>query len=292
MMKFKVSFFAMCVLMILGVMTSCEKVALPEDFGTDTQKGNLRISIFEIEKTPFASLTRALEAPSEACARLNYVIYTTDGERLKQVNQTSDNVNFGNCSFQLEQGTYQLVIVGHSSNGNPTMTDPKKIQFTNAQGFTDTFLYCEYVTIGEETVDLNVSLNRIVSMCRIVITDDFPTNITKMRFYYTGGSGAFNAQTGLGCVNSKQLQTFDVTENQQEFDLYTFLHDTEGTIHLTITALDANGSELYDHTTDVTMEQNHITWLTGALFNGSTSSSTSTTVTINTAWAGEKHLTF
>ena len=59
MMRFKVSFFALCVLMILGAMTSCEKVALPEDLGTDTQKGNLRISIFEIEKTPFASLTRA-----------------------------------------------------------------------------------------------------------------------------------------------------------------------------------------------------------------------------------------
>lgn len=42
-----------------------------------------------------------------------------------------------------------------------------------------------------------------------------------------------------------------------------------------------------------TMQQNHITWLTGVYFNGSGSSPTTITeVTVNTDWDGETHLTF
>ena len=61
-----------------------------------------------------------------------------------------------------------------------------------------------------------------------------------------------------------------------------------------MTALDANGNVLYERDFDVPMDQNHITWLSGAFFGGSGSSSTTTItgVTINTDWAGETHLTF
>jgi hypothetical protein len=114
-----------------------------------------------------------------------------------------------------------------------------------------------------------------------------------MRFYYTGGSGAFDATTGLGCVNSKQDEKFDVSASQKQFDLYTFLHDVEGTIHLTVTALDVDGNELYIRSFDVPMQRNYITWVSGAYFNGSVSSaSTITGVTVNADWAGETHITF
>jgi hypothetical protein len=39
------------------------------------------------------------------------------------------------------------VVVGHSASGNPTMTNPAKIQFTNSIGYTDTFLYTEQVEV-------------------------------------------------------------------------------------------------------------------------------------------------
>ena len=114
-----------------------------------------------------------------------------------------------------------------------------------------------------------------------------------MRFYYTGGSGAFDANTGLGSVNSKQDVKFDMALGQKQFDLYTFLHDEEGTIHLAVTALDASGNELYMREFDVPMQQNHITWVSGAFFNGSGSSPTTITgVTVNTDWAGETYITF
>lgn len=302
MKKIILSISAVIALLLVFVVFACEKAITPDENVEGVVDGNLHVSVFEIEKTPFASFTRganyistrASEAASAVVTHLNFAIYDLSGTRLKQVNQTSDAANFGKASFQLSAGDYTLVVVGHSSNGNPTMTSPAKIQFTNTQGFTDTFLYCCDVTIGEENVDLSVSLDRIVSLCRFVVTDDFPADVKKMRFYYTGGSGAFDATTGLGCVNSKQDVKFDVTADKKQFDLYTFLHDIDGTIHLTVTALDASGNELYNRSFDVPMEQNHITWLSGAFFggSGSSSSTTVTNVTVNTDWAGETHLTF
>ena len=287
----KMTLSAVAVLMVLGVLFSCEKVIFSEEESV-SQKGNLRVSVFQIEKTPFASLTRA--AVGDVCTRLNFAVYDQSGSRLKQINQTSDQTGFGSCSFSLEEGTYQLVVIGHSANGNPTMTNPAKIQFSNSTGYTDTFLCYGEVTIGDEAVDYEVSLDRIVSLCRFVVTDDIPADVRKMQFYYTGGSGAFNAATGLGSVASKQTVTFDITDaSQKQFDLYTFLHELSDNIALKVTALDASGNTLYEREFDVPMEQNHITWLSGAFFNGSGSSSTSVTgVTVNTDWAGETHLTF
>ena len=285
------SLCAMCAIVALSVMVSCEKPLMGVE--SDEPGGNLKVTVFEMEKTPFGSLTRVAEPASAMCKRLNFAIYTLDGTRVKQVNQTSDAAEFGTASFQLEEGDYQVVVVGHSSNGNPTMTDPTCIKFTNAQGYTDTYLCSGVVTIGAEPMDFQVSLDRIVALCRFVITDDFPADVKQMRFYYTGGSGAFDANTGLGCVNSKQDVKFSVATGQKQFDLYTFLHDVEGTIHLTVTGLDAAGNELYNRQFDVPMQQNYITWLTGAFFNGSGSSSTTIGgVTVNTDWAGETHITF
>lgn len=296
MRKNLISVGALCALIFVVAVvafSSCEKVVFSDDIeGTGDKNGNLRVSVFQIEKTAFEAFTRA--AASEACTRLNFAVYNMDGSRVKQVNQTSDKAGFGTASFQLDEGNYLLVVLGHSASGNPTMTNPAKIQFTNATGFTDTFLYSAEITIGEEAVDMQVALDRIVSLCRVVITDDYPEGVAKMQFYYTGGSGAFDASTGYGSVNSKQTVTFSVADGQKQFDLYTFLHEDADNISLKVTALDASGNELKNREFDVQMERNHITWLTGAFFEGSGSASsiTVTGVTVNTEWAGELHQNF
>ena len=296
-----------CILCTLLSLLSCEKAITDDDSvvsGSPADKNaNLRVTVFSIEKTPFGTLTPGAYAPatraatpaSEACTRLNFAIYDEGGSRVKQVNQTSAEADFGKASFQLAEGTYLLVVVGHSASGNPTMTDPTKVQFTNATGYTDTYLCCANVTIGEEKVDYQVSLDRITALCRFVLTDtEIPAEVKKMQFYYTGGSGAFNAQTSLGSVKSKQTVTCEVSASQKQFDLYTFLHDTEGTIHLTVSALDASGGIYAERDFDVPMQQNYITWLSGPFFGGSstTGSTTITGVTVNTDWAGETHITF
>lgn len=261
----------------LLTLISCEKVSLPENTKGDEPEGNL--------------ITRT--TPSNACTRINYAIYDLDGTRIKQVNQQLDDAHFGTASFQLGKGDYYMVVVAHSSNGNPTMTDPTCIKFTNAQGYSDTFLCSGPITISDEPLDMSLTLERIVALCRFVITDDYPANVTKMKFYYTGGSGAFDAYTGLGSVNSKQTMIFDISDGSKQFDLYTFLHDIEGIIHLTVTALDDDDNILHERLFDVPLYQNHLTWLSGAYFVGSGSSTATVSgINIHTDWAAEHHINF
>ena len=286
---------ALCALILvltIGMLVSCEHLELPNQKVAGDANGNLRVNVFQIEQTPFGNVTKA--AVSEACTRLNFLVYDESGSRLNQINQQSSAANFGSAVFQLESGNYQLVVIGHSSSGNPTSTDPHKIKFTNATGYTDTFLYSEGITIGQEQQNLQISLKRIVALCRFVITDDYPSDVAKMKFYYTGGSGAFDAYTGFGSVASKQEVTFDVKSGQKQFDLYTFLHEQLSDISLKVTALDATGNELSQRTFDVPMEQNHITWYSGNFFNGTGSSSSTTVsgVTVNIDWAGETRIPF
>jgi hypothetical protein len=146
--------------------------------------------------------------------------------------------------------------------------------------------------VTDESDELEVTLKRIVSLCRFVITDDYPEDVTQLKFNYTGGSGTFDATTGFGCVNSKQEVEFDVTAGQKQFDLYTFLHSTEGTIHLKATALDGGENVVCEREFDVPMKRNEITWFSGAFFTGVNPGSTGVSIVINTDWDGESHYTF
>ena len=278
-----------CSLLAL-LLLGCEKPEFEAGKKGQDTEANLVVSVFQLEQTPFSDISRTPAA--DACTRLNFAVYDEEGSRVKQTNQTSAEADFGKAAFQLESGTYQLLVVGHSASGNPTMTDPAKIQFTNATGYTDTFYYYQEVTIGDATQNLSVTLHRIVSLCRFVITDDYPQNVSTLRFQYKGGSGAFNAATGLGSVNSTQTIEFSASAGKKQFDLYTFLHDTTGTIHLTVTAYDANTNILHEKAFDIPMIQNQISWFSGPYFSDSNAQTLSTTIDVDTDWEGELRLTF
>ena len=277
--------------LMLLALSACQKASIYDDGPEQGSTPNLIVNVFKLEQTPFSTLTRT--EPAEACTRLNFAIYDLTGKRVDIVSQKVGDAKFGSASFLLDEGDYQLVIVAHSSDGNPTMTDLTKIQFTNKQGFSDTFLYYGTVTIGEDPVEMNLTLNRIVALCRFTITDDYPENVSQMRFYYTGGSGAFDATTGFGSVNSKQSLLFDISDDQKQFDLYTFPHDLDGTIDLTVTAYDEADNIVKEREFEVPVTRNKITWLSGPYFTGSGSSSTSVfSINIDTDWAGDIHQPF
>lgn len=281
--------------LILLIITSCEKPVIPDENHTQGDlDGNLVVSVFQIEQQSFGtSFTRA--AIADYCSRLSYAVYDADGKLVKQIHQQEGDTGFGTVFFKVDPGTYQVVVVGHSS-GNPTMTNSKKIKFENKDGFTDTFLHNSNVVVtdADDEEQVQAVMRRIVSLCRVVFTDAIPDGVSQMRFQYKGGSGAFDAATGLGSVNSTQKETFPVDAGDENccFDLYTFLHDTEGTIHLQATALDDNDNEIREREFDVPLKQRMITKLSGPYFSGSTGSSITIVIGINAEWEGEQTIEF
>jgi len=255
----------------------------PEPDEPQASKGNLVLHVAQLQQEP---------------THYNFAFYDMAGTRIKQVNQKQGDSNYGTADIKLEPGTYQMVVLAHSSDRNPTMTNPARIQFSNAYRYTETFLYYKVLTVTDQQQALDVQLDRIVSMCRFIIYDPIPDDVAQIKFVYKGGSGHFSAMTGLGVTNSTQTVTAAVQAGTRysEFHLYTFLHDRTGEIDLTATALDASGKEIcrwdYD---DLPMACNQITGLMGNFFqdgNWDDSWDLIPTAYFNCPWDRETYYTY
>lgn len=263
-------------LFITCLLMSCEKMVIEEDGGKGTTSANHNV-IIRIANTDVGwdgANSRSQVHISEVCSRLQLAVYQ-EGRRVKYANQIVGDADFGSFAFQLEEGIYQLLILGHSGAYTVPTTNPEKLQFTNpgatnGTGFTDTFYYYGDLIVSSDGVQVEINMERATSMFRLKTNDGKPAKVKKFQFYYTGGSGALNATTGFGCVNSKQSVFVPLNDSQTgqtlTFEMYTFLHDESGTVTFTVTAFDDNDAALYTKTFKVQMKQNCITQYTGNFF--------------------------
>lgn len=281
---------------IVMAMASCQKEVvrlLPE--GAE-KKVTLKVSSFE--KIPFGMDTKSgsTQTLEDLCTKLNFAIF--DGETKEEsVVQTIGDEDFGTISLQLKQGTHSVVVIAHNGDASATITTPDKVSFGNktTQKMTDTFYYYGEITVGKDAQTYNLNLERAVAMIRFNIGDEFPENVTQMKFYYNGGSSTLNPITGFGCVNSKQTEIFDVTPQEKRFELFTFPHSVNDTLNLTVSALDSLENVIKEREfEEVPVTVNMITTYTGDFFAGGTSSYTMSQIAIsaNGEWAGENEFEY
>lgn len=253
--------------MALTMTTSCEKPYMGDITGVSDgdEEPNL---VLRVVTTDAKAMTRA--DGDAFWNRLNFAIYQ-NGKKVKGVNQVADDDSYGQVELTLEAGTYQVLVLAHSSDGNPTTTDAEKIQFTNALGFSDTFYYYGSITVTRQQQTHNITLNRVTAMLRFIINDEIPANVSNLKFYYTGGSGALNATTGYGCVDSKQtvVKVIDRTSMTRpySFDLYTIPKEPTAKLNLTVTAYDETQTVIYEREfKGIGVETNKITEFSGNFF--------------------------
>ena len=259
--------------MTIVLLASCEKAVIDEPEKPE-EHANLILRITGFEQIPFD--TRSTTDITELCSRISFVLFK-DGNKVKELKQKSGDSDFGTAYLSLPEGTYRLVVIAHNGDGNATVSSADKITFPN-NIVTDTFYYYGEVQVDNSLNSLELVLSRSVSMFRFEITDNMPENVRKMQFYYTGGSSTFNAESGYGNVNSRQTVKIDVKSEQigrpTEFEVYTFLHDNDGSLKMKVSAMDGSENVLYEREfTEVPMRRNAITKYTGTFFDGGNSSS-------------------
>ncbi|MGN0281102.1 MAG: FimB/Mfa2 family fimbrial subunit [Prevotella sp.] len=272
---------------LLLVLVSCEKIA-DEDYGA-TESGNLHITALIITQEPFGQdaniSTKATTPLANLCTRISFVLYQ-NGSRVKYINQTADKEGFGTVSFDVEAGEYKLLVIGHSGTANATTTDINKISFSGK--LTDTFVFCDDIVVGDEKTTITTELTRVVAMVRLDITGNIPSNVSRFKFYYTGGSSTLDAETKQGCVESRQTEYRDVSPTVKEYDVYTFPHESDDILQMTISALDANSEVIAERRfTDLPITLNMITRMSCDFFDGSGAQQENTFTTIaDDEWAG------
>lgn len=273
-------------IMLMGGLTACEKVVLDEENTTNEQTQNtnntsgktdqdkgkynvvLRVSNFNM-----VPITRDVVDLTTYCTRLNFVVYK-DGEKIAGKSQMKEkDENFGEVKMKLDVNTtYKLMVLAHSSKGgNPVVSDPENIQFTNALGYTDTFCYYGDLEVKSGETVQEVTLTRASSQLCFTITDEIPAEVTHMYFYYTGGSGVLNAVTGFGGnVNSRQEKNVNIVGYSAPLPIhiYTFLRENEGSLDVKADAVDANNQVVMSRTfTDIPMKRNTVTVYEGSFFS-------------------------
>lgn len=260
------------------MMTACEK-SFDEPASSGDPDANIVIH-FDVD-----GVVMHTRAPvTEVCSRLNVSVFK-DGQKIKNVAQKAEDSGFGTVGFSLAEGTYQLVAVAHNCNGNATITSPEKITFPNNR-VTDTFsLYCDISTDGSETEE-SVTMKRVVSRIDFNIPT-LPDGTNELMFYYTGGSSTLSSKTGLGCVNSRQTEYRDISDDGN-YQIYTMPHTvTDKLTKLVVSALDIDGNTLDEATiTDVPIVQNKITRVSGSIFNGGLSGGWHFTFDCDDEWDG------
>ena len=289
------------------LMTACEKAVVEEENATSTTsktstksgKVNVTLRVAEFNFVPYTSShletsknTRSVVNITDYCTRLNFVLYK-EGKKVESRSQMKENPGFGETTMTLDAGDYQLLVLAHSSKeGNPILTDPENIQFTNKLGYSDTFYYYGNLTVTNEEQTHDILLTRASSLLQFVITDEFPSEVTHIYFKYTGGSGVLNAVTGYGAnVNSQQEKNASIKGFTAPitFNVWTFLKEDDGWLDVTVEALNANKQVILSRQfTDIPMHRNTITEYKGSFF----AKEHTLNFTAETEWADTLHLSY
>lgn len=266
--------------MWLAASVQCEKM----NISGDADDANVVLRVMSFEQTPFGAMTRADVA--QVCNRLNFVVFSEEGERVEQINQELGDAGFGAGYFNLAEGSYQLAIVAHSSDGNPTVnkrtaSKHESIAFTNAKGYTDTFFFTQKLEVGEEPIDLPVNLKRVVAKVRFVNEDAIPEKTDSIRFHYTGGSGSIDALTSYGNVRSEQYAWRHRADSP--YEIYTIPWQDNDYLDVTIEAFHGSDRLTSSVVNDIPIRRNCITTCRGQLFNGKVGK-VSFTISVDDNW--------
>ena len=270
-MKTKIMYSLLALVILL---VSCEKFVLDEQSTTtNDENANVKIHVLTSDlqisnqNDKVGSRSGEQHSLSEICSRITFAIFE-NGEKLENITQTTDDKDFGNVGFSLDEGEYQLVVIAHNGKGNCSMTTPEKVKFSNNK-LTDTFYYYGTFEVTEEGTNLEIPLERAVAMFNLHINDEIPPEAKTIKFYYTGGSSTLDATTGYGCVNSKQTETLTLSATTKDYHVFTFPHEEEKKLKFTISVLDASGKAIETRIIDnVEVKRNYITTYKGNFFTG------------------------
>jgi hypothetical protein len=276
------------VMLLTGV--SCEKMNV-EASDDDGSMANVVLRIGSIEQVPFPVMTRA--TMEELCSHLCFHIYDDDGIRVDYENQKADDANYGTASFLLDKGHYYLVVVGHSGAKNPSFSANEKVSISG-DNLGDTFWCSRDFEVADDNVNLNLELQRIVSLLQFVPIVTPPADLDHIVFKYKGSKGTFNGLTGYGSTTSTQTVNVSTSSDESQYEFYMIPRDEEDMIDISMMAYNSDIYPLGGCTIDeVPVKRNCITVCRGNLFDGSNNSASAIIkVTIDDSWGDNTVINF
>ena len=272
---------------------SCEK-PVGEDDAEAKDMVRLTVNIgSNYAQVPFGMKRQGEMKPiGELCTRLDVALFEGNS-KVRTLSMERKDDSFGHFELKMAKGVYTLVILGHRGDGAATITRPDSIRFYKNK-ITDTFYACRRLNVTGDS-SLTVDLERAVAAFRLDIEDATPADVKVMEFHYTGGSSTLDAVAGVGCVNSRQTEDFNVEagayEGKSSYTIFTFPRANSDKLKVTVTALDKDKRKIAEKEFDdvpAVVKQKYV--FTGNFFS-SGDGGDSFIIRGNDEWA-EKHQTY
>lgn len=260
----------------------------------------VQVSAFTMSQSDLPdALTRSTTDPDPAendnVQELTLAFYAGSTEVFKQIQSKSAPATyetFGEFSCDLPAGTYTMVVVGrdHHDGDEFSLTSPTAAEYTSERA-RETFCKTQSVTVtNTEALDIDVTLNRVVSLLAVQSTDTRPEEAVKIRVSGSAGSKRFNPTTGFALGNTGFTVVSTPSNAKINMAVYTFLVTDEQTMDITLEVLDASEDVLYRKVIpNVPFRRNRKTTLSGALFSPS---ATAAAITLNTEWLSHVTVNF
>ncbi|MFB9844769.1 FimB/Mfa2 family fimbrial subunit [Mucilaginibacter ginsenosidivorans] len=256
-----------------------------------------------------------------ANATVLYVgVYQSDGSRLFLTKQLATDTAFGKVNYNLPAGNYTFVFVAgqtglnYDSSSSPTLSSdfasysnsrPNGAQFDF--GFRDTFFQKVSLTIDNTGISQNINLKRITGQIVLNIEDAIPANVKYLIMYVSDANGlntrasfSFNTAAPVGVDGdlyvSSSVDT-PLTAGQKNRKLAIMLVNAGRPHQVRVIATDRMplpgvapggyyGQTVANFTiSDVPLQANHKTILSGKLFGGNGTVNTGGfQVTVDPTW--------
>ena len=165
------------------------------------------------------------------------------------------------------------------------------MKITASGTLSDMFWTCEPLHISGDNVNKSLTLKRIVSMVRFVTDDKLPEEANELLVKYTGSKGTFSALTGYGTTKASQSIILDVDQSDEYYDFYMvprYDRDTIRNVNVISRYNDGSSADNFSEKTieSIPVRRNCITICRGSLFDGksSPSGSSSVSIVIDASW--------
>lgn len=285
---------AIAIATAMPMLNSCRNVTIHEEIHpSDSQKVKVKLNVSAFGQVPFDDYYGMTKAQvSDCCRKIHFALFQDDTREVFETQDLGDE-GFGSLALDLSVGQHLLLIVAHNGDGNPTMTKSNSVSFNNKETLktTDTFYYCQTINVtADGTNDFNLALSRAVAKFRITIADDIPSNVVKLAFSSSGGSGNLNPLTGWGASKGPHTDEIAVSPGQKVYEIYSFPSSENVEYKITVTAFDARGNNLTESVFEkVPMKKNQVTTYTGKLFEGGvkTFMESGIGITVEDAWGSD-----
>ena len=218
------------------------------------------------------AMTRASASISEYCSRLDIWLYEGENE-LTSFQQQSSDEGFGSVSLTLNiQKEYTIYAVAHKANGSASITDGI-ISFPEDK-ITHSF-FVKHTFTPTKGMNINLTMNRIVSQFYLTTTDAVPEWCISLRFTFYGVFDRWDVDNG-GVHQVDRVSTINLTslraDNTVGCTLYNIVAGESTNHNILIEGLDANGDVQESHTlNNVPLRNNYRTIAEGYFFSDAAS---------------------